>query len=51
MRPEHETATGIRKANSGAWVAIRRGRVVESYTGAGAKRLAIQAVGTNRVIG
>lgn len=42
--------TGIRRTNSGGWAAIRDGRLIDSYSGIGAKRAAIAAAGTNTVI-
>jgi hypothetical protein len=41
--------SGIRRYNAG-WAAIRDGRLVEEFTGAGSKRAAIEAAGTNAVI-
>ena len=50
-RPEQRKAeTGIRKSNAGDWCAIKNGRLVASFSGAGAKRQAIEAAGTSRVI-
>lgn len=42
--------TGIRRTNTGGWAAIRDDRLVGTYEGAGAKRLAIANAGTNEVI-
>jgi hypothetical protein len=41
--------SGIRRYNAG-WAAICDGRLVEEFTGAGSKRAAIEAAGTNAVI-
>lgn len=42
--------TGIRLSNCGEWVAVRNGRYVGSFKGIGAKRSAILAAQSNRVI-
>jgi hypothetical protein len=42
--------TGIRRTNSGAWAAIRAGKLIDTFKGPGSKVRAIQAAGTNRVI-
>ena len=42
--------TGIRQDNTGAWVAIRDGKLAASFTGSGARRLAIREAGTNTVL-
>jgi len=41
--------SGIRRSDVG-WAAICEGRLVEEYAGAGSKRAAIEAAGTNAVI-
>jgi hypothetical protein len=41
--------TGIRK-RGGVWIAVKDGRMVDSFTGPGCKAAAIQAAGTNRVL-
>ena len=41
--------SGIRRSRPG-WVAIREGRLVGKYMGAGSKRKAIEAAGSNAVI-
>ena len=43
------TQSGIRRCDAG-WAAISEGRLVEEYAGAGSKRAAIEAAGTNAVI-
>lgn len=45
------TATGIRRANNGAWCAVKHGRLIDTFAGLGSKAAAIRAAGTNRVIG
>jgi len=41
--------SGIRRSRGG-WVAVREGRLVDEFTGAGSKRAAIEAAGSNAVI-
>lgn len=49
-RAERMPRTGIRRGNTGDWAAIKDGRLVQSFSGIGAKRAAIQAAGTNTVV-
>jgi hypothetical protein len=39
--------TGVRRANSGGWAAIRNGKLIDSFTGPGSRAAAIRAAGTN----
>lgn len=43
---QRKAQTGIRKSNAGDWCAIKNGRLVDHFSGAGAKRLAAEAAGT-----
>lgn len=42
--------TGIRRTNSGGWAAIKDGRLLDTFNGVGAKRIAIQRAGSNTVV-
>lgn len=42
--------TGIRRCNSGAWAAVREGRLIDTFAGPGSKASAIRAAGSNTVI-
>lgn len=45
-----EGKTGIRRTDSGAWVAVVDGRLVGVWSGAGSKLRAIRNAGTNTVL-
>lgn len=45
-----DKATGIRRTNTGGWVAVVNGRAADTFTGPGSRRRAIQTAGTNREI-
>jgi hypothetical protein len=43
--------TGIMRGRSrGEWIAVREGRMVDAFSGAGSKAAAIRSAGTNAVI-
>jgi len=49
-RAAAQPRTGIRRGNTGAWAAIKDGRLIDSFSGPGSKAAAIRAAGTNTVI-
>lgn len=50
-KPRHQRGeTGIRQDNTGSWAAIRDGKLAGTFTGSGARRLAIREAGTNTVL-
>ena len=49
-RQRHRGETGIRATNDGGWAAVKDGKLVDVYTGAGARRMAIRTAGTNLVL-